>query len=132
MLVKFKIVCALNLYIDFLAKFALRALAAPDARSANLRTELLVSACLRSAICEPDLRQPAPPYSIPPRAFTLFLAFFASLRTHLRLFPTRALRLNSVASLAQSVAAMSGHAPRRRVCAYFLRAVARGYFQNFS
>lgn len=58
--------------------------------------------------------------------------FFASLRTYLRLFPARALRLNSVASLAQSVAATSGHALRRRVCARFLLAVVRGYFQNFS
>ena len=59
-------------------------------------------------------------------------AFFASLRTHLRLFPARAPRLNSVASLAQSVAATSGHALRRRVCTYFLLAVVRGYFQNFT
>ena len=47
-----------------------------DARSANPRTEFLVSACLRSTICEPDLRQPALPHSIPPRAFTLFSHFF--------------------------------------------------------
>ena len=61
-----------------------------------------------------------------------FSLFFASLRTHLRFFPALALRFNSVASLAQSVAAMSGHAPRRRIFARFLRAVARGYFQNFT
>ena len=128
----FRMVYARNLYIDFLAKFALRALAEPDALSTNLRTELLISARFRSAIYEPDLRQPALSHSIPPRAFTLFSRFFASLRTHLRLFPARAPRLNSVASLAQSVAAMSGHAPRRRIFACFLRTVVRGYFQNFT
>ena len=69
-------VYARNLYIDFLAKFTLRALAAPDALSTNLRTELLISARFQSATCEPDLRQPALPYSIPPRAFTLFSRFF--------------------------------------------------------
>lgn len=72
----FRMVYARNLYIDFLAKFALRALAAPDALSTNLRTELLISARFRSAIYEPDLRQPALSHSIPPRAFTLFSRFF--------------------------------------------------------
>jgi len=47
-------------------------------------------------------------------------------------FPRARPALNSIASLAQSVAAMSGHAPRRQVCARFLLAVARGYFQNFT
>lgn len=47
-----------------------------DARSANPRAELLISARFRSAICEPDLRQPALSHSMTPRAFTLFSRFF--------------------------------------------------------
>ena len=132
MLVKFKIVCTRNLYIDFLAKFALRAVAIADARSANPHTELFVSTRFRSAICAPDLRQPYYPTLYRRAPLRFFLAFFASLRTHLRFFPARAPRLNPVASLTQPVAAMSRHAPRRRIFARFLLAVVRGYFQNFT
>ena len=132
MLVKFKMIYARNLHIDFLTKFTLRPPTEPDAQSANLRAELFVSTRFRSAICAPDLQQPALPHSIPPRAFTLFSRFFC-ISPHLSsTFSCARLRLNSVASLAQSVAATSGHALRRRVCAYFLRVVVRGYFQNFT
>ena len=61
-----------------------------------------------------------------------FLAFFCISPHPSSTFSRARPALNSVASLAQSVAAMSRHAPRRRVCAHFLLAVALGYFQNFS
>ena len=144
-------VCARNLYTDF-SRFLAKNFTPPPYRAGRaIRKSTRRAFCSRRLpypqICAPNfLFQPAfdPQFASliydSPRYRTLyrraplrfFLAFFASLRTHLRLFPARALRLNSVASLAQSVAATSGHALRRRVCARFLLAVVRGYFQNFS
>ncbi len=148
MLVKFKMIYARNLHIDFLAKFTLRPpyRAGCPIRKSTRRAFALASFLIRKfiqEICAPSfLFQPAfdPQFAslicgsrtTPLYTAARLYAFFASLRTHLRLFPARAPRLNSVASLAQSVAATSGHALRRRVCTYFLLAVVRGYFQNFT
>lgn len=114
----FRMVYAQNLYIDFLAKFTLRAPCRAGRPIHNLRARFTVVRAIALYAAA--------------RLYAFFSLFFASLRTHLRFFPACALRLNSIASLAQSVAAMSGYAPSRRIFARFLRAVARGYFQNFT
>lgn len=108
--------------------FCSRRLPYPQICAPNLLFQLAFDPQFTSPICG---SRTTPLYTAA-RLYAFFSLFFASLRTYLRLFPARAPRLNSVTSLTQSVVAMSGYAPRRRVCAYFLRAVVRGYFQNFS
>lgn len=131
---------ARNLHIDFLAKFTLRPPTEPDAQSVNLRAELLLSLAFLSANLYKKFARRAFDFSplsirnlrarfVAAHAIALYTAerLYTFLHVSASIFDffPRALRLNSVASLAQSVAAMSVHAPRRRIRALFTRRCAR-------